>query len=57
MGEMKSRGRTINHYEQDKNFLNFCDQDEQDLEITECSENSYFKKLFKFLTSFTKRFK
>lgn len=60
MGEMKNCGRTINHYEQDKVFLNFYDQDSQDSNIVECVEcagKSYFNKIFKFLTNFTKKFK
>ena len=54
---MKHCGRTINHYEQDKVFLNFYDQDSQDSNITEFTKRSYFSKIFKFLTNFTKIFK
>ena len=57
MGEMKNCGRTIYHYEQDKNFVNFCDQDSQDSSAIECTSESYFTRIFKFITSFTKKFK
>jgi hypothetical protein len=56
MGEMKKCGKTINHYEQDKNFLKFYNEDDNEYIIYDTSE-SYFTRLFKFLTSFTKIFK
>lgn len=54
MGEMKRYGRRIDHYEQDRNWLKLCNDDELEDQTTNQNE-SFLRKILSFLFRFGKK--